>query len=397
MAAWNAAFIIAGLLLIALVGEMYQRLTNPFTEEIEPYQFVDRVGIIRRSNTEMRANFDVDKWNVSRVNSLGFLDSEPVSAERAADSCHIAFIGDSFVDAREVAIADKFHRQLEDMAARELPHLDITTQAYGIINTGQINQITFYDEYARHMTPNVVALVFYINDFSNNSTPLQSIILGMDPDRMPYMSAQRDERGALKLRPPDPNYLSFNFPTQPPSQEDGAWDRFVGVSRAAEWLDTKGQTLADNGGRPLEAWAAMIAERPCCALLDGWQPADGHTLYRQFMEERLHPVLEEALEYTAFAIEQFKRRADRDGAKLIILAATDEMGTQGDPQFDRLIDISETYGIPVISQYNYIANQGYDYSIARWRSDVHWSVTGHRWMAEAFFEWLQENLHVCDD
>jgi len=71
-----------------------------------------------------------------------------------------------------VAIADKFHVRLEKMAARELPHLGITTQAYGIANTGQINQLPFYDEYARHLTPKLVVLVFYRNDFGNNLTAL---------------------------------------------------------------------------------------------------------------------------------------------------------------------------------------------------------------------------------
>ena len=53
--------------------------------------------------------------------------------ERAAASCHIAMIGDSYVEARQVPIADKFHVRLEELAARELRHLDITTSAFGIM------------------------------------------------------------------------------------------------------------------------------------------------------------------------------------------------------------------------------------------------------------------------
>ena len=85
MAAWNATFIISGLLLIALAGEVYLRLVNPFIESSLPFQFVDRVGLIRKPNAEMRhANWDDDNFVVSRTNSLGFLDREPVGAERAA-------------------------------------------------------------------------------------------------------------------------------------------------------------------------------------------------------------------------------------------------------------------------------------------------------------------------
>ena len=52
--------------------------------------------------------------------------------ERAAASCHITMIGDSYVEALQVPIADKFHVRLEDLAARELRHLDVTTSAFGV-------------------------------------------------------------------------------------------------------------------------------------------------------------------------------------------------------------------------------------------------------------------------
>ena len=383
-------FIIAGLLLIALAGEMYFRLTKPFIETSIPYQFVDGVGLIREPNAELRyTNWQDDNFVVSHTNSLGFLDREPISAERAAEGCHIAFIGDSFVEAMEVPIADKFHAQLEEMAARELPRLNIATQAYGIQRTGQINQLPFYDEYARRLKPKVVVLVFFINDFFNNSTALQAVKYGLDPDRMPYMSAQRDEQGTLKLRPPDPEYERFLLPRLPKIWRDRAWDRLTGISYFAKWMDTK--NLWRYGSyRQLRAWRDMLAERPCCASLT--------KVYQdtQFKEESLPPALEEALEYTAFGIEQFKRRADLDGANLLIMTATATMGTRGDPQFDRLSAIAEARGIPVISDYAYNVRQGRDPWEGVLRHDIHWNATGHQWVAEAFLEWLKENQDVCD-
>ena len=398
MAAWNAAFIISGLLLIALIGEAYFRLTRPFIGGSHPSHFVDGVGSIREPNAEMRhADWSEDNFVASRVNSQGFLDREPLSAKRAAEGCHIAFIGDSFVEAKETLIADKFHAQLEEMAARELPHLKITTQAYGIGDTGQINQLPFYDEYARHLSPKLVILVFYINDFTNNSVALQSVMNGLDPDRMPFMSVRRDERGALKLRPPDPEFRRFRLPQLPDPWYNRAWKRLVKVSYFAKWLRTKDLIPVYYQSRPIAARADMIATRPCCSsLLDGWQPANGRNLDTWFTEEHLPPVFEEAVEYTAFGIEQFKRRADRDGAALAILSATQDMGTRGDPQFDRLSAIAEARDIPVISQYDYIVSQGHDYKNGRWRFDEHWNPTGHQWAAEAVLEWLTENQDVCD-
>ena len=412
MAAWNVAFIIAGLLLITLVGEIYLRLVNPFIEDRYPTHFVDDVGLIYEPNAETRyANWDDDIFVASRANSLGFLDREPVSAERAAKGCHIAFIGDSFVEAIQVPIADKFHVRLEEMSARELPHLGVTTQAYGIHGTGQINQLPLYDEYARRLKPKLLVLVFFLNDFVNNSVALQSLAYGADPDRMPFMSAQRDASGAMKLRPPDPEYKRFLRSGLPKSWYGGAWERLVQVSYSAKWLEIKRKevkrivkSLLARIGAPvgpdslIVAWANMIAERPCCSLLlDGWQPTRWAHIQVGFpvMAERLPPVWEEALEYTAFGVEQFKLRADRDGAQLAILAVHSYMGTQGDPQFDRLSAIAETYDIPVISQYDYMVSQEYEAEDAVLGFDYHWSPTGHQWAAEAVMEWLNANQDVC--
>ena len=384
MAAWNALLIVSGVLLIALVGEAYFRLTKPFmlTERSIPYHFVDGVGLIREPNAELRyVHSKAGIWVSSRVNSQGFLDREPVSAERAADGCHITFIGDSFVEAKEVSIADKFHVRLEEMATRELPHLDITTQAYGMSNTGQIHQLPFYDEYARRLNPKLVALVFFSNDFIDGSTALYAIANGLDPDKMPYTSAQRDEHGALKLRPPDPEFRRFMIPKRIKSSYGRAWDRLIQVSYFAKWLDTKNLIQMDLQPIPTEEYEAieaMIAQRPCCAWALG--------------EDRYG----DAMAYAAFGIEQFKRRADRDGAHLIILAATRYVGKRGDPQFDRLSAIAEPLGIPLISQYDYMVKQGHNVRDSRWRHDGHWNANGHQWAAEAVLEWLKANQDVCD-
>lgn len=415
MAAWNALFIISGLLLIALVGEVYFRLTRPFTENSIPVQFIDGVGLIRKPNTEARYGRWVDDlFVVSRINSLGFIDREPVSPERAAAGCHIAFIGDSFVEAREVPIADKFHVRLEEMAARDLPHLDITTQAYGTSSTGQINQLPFYEERARHLSPKLVVLVFYINDFFESSTTLMSVVRGIDPDKMPHMTAQIDAHGDIKLRPPDPEFWRFMLPRLPKPWYARAWKRMVRVSYFAKWLDTKELMRLDGTVNLFNfiripaaehdsqrvGWAAMVAERrPCCtSLLVGWKPIPNvlQQLADMFSEERLLPAFEEDLEYTAFGVEQFKQRTDRDGAALVILAASDAMGTRGDPQFERMNAIAEAHSIPVISQYDYVVSQGHNYRDGRWDSDAHWNPTGHQWAAESVMEWLKENQDVCD-
>ena len=391
-------------------------MANPFIAHSIPFQFVDEVGLIREPNAELRyANWDDDAFLVSRDNSQGFPDREPLKPQPAPDECRIVFIGDSYVAAREVPIADKFHVRLEEMAARHLPHLRIATQAYGIRATGQINQLPLYDEYARHLNPKLVILAFYLNDFGDNLPALQSLMQGSDPDRLPYMSAYKDANGDLKLRPPNPEYWRFSLPKPPKTWRKSAWEKLARASYFAKWLDTKNltgwalagiaairpQTDAPAAPEPhIIARANILASRPCYStLLDDWQvPISRNSLSTglPFKENRLPPIFQDALQYTAFGIDQFKQRADRDDVALAILAATRDMGTRGDPQFDRLTAIAQPRAIPIISDYDYIVKQGYHPDAALWRHDSHWNANGHQWAAEAILEWLKANQHVCD-
>ena len=196
---WNAVLLVAGLVLIGLAGEAWLRSTVPFRTSHRPTVFVPGVGILLRPDTEIRWTNGLDFWTVSRTNSLGFLDREPPSPERAMESCRIAVIGDSFVEARQVHIPEKFHIRLEELAARELSHLDVTTSAFGRSGTGQINQLAFYDEYARHLHPKLVVLVLVPNDYIDNFPLWKAIQTGLDPEHLPYVSAARAEDGSFRV------------------------------------------------------------------------------------------------------------------------------------------------------------------------------------------------------
>ena len=207
MAGWNALLLMVGLVLMALVSEVWLRLTTPFVEPDFPTRFVPNVGSLGKPNAEVRAtNNRGEFWTVSQTNSLGFLDREPITLERAAASCHITMIGDSFVDARQAPIADKFHVRLEALAARELSHLDITTSAFGMSSTGQINQLPFYDEYVRYYAPQARGACRLCQRFFGQFYVWRGWYRGLDADRRLFVSAKRDEDGKIRLRPPHPDY-----------------------------------------------------------------------------------------------------------------------------------------------------------------------------------------------
>ena len=354
--------------MVAGVGEIWGRYTMPFLRPSVPMEFVPKVGRLLKPNAEIRWTNNLDFWTVSRTNSLGFLDREPPSPERAAASCHISVIGDSFVEAKEVSIADKFHVLLEASAVRQLSHLNITTSAFGRGGTGQIEQLPYYDTFVRSLSPKKIVLVFVHNDFREN-------LFAHDGITPPLQEMST----AFKTVPPHRSGL--------PSVSARPYKNWL-IQRLyfRRWLQAKYQALSgpsiqDN----LRALAELPTRRP---------PTWAHLMKDRASKKRL-PAFQEAVDVTAFALDQFKDCIERDGGSLVILS-THTMGTRGSVLFDVLSALAEARGIPVIDQYDYILRQGGKIEEAHWAHDQHWNPTGHRWAAEALLEYLQQHLEVCD-
>lgn len=368
---WNVAGLVAGLLLIGLVGETWIRLTTPFMMTANTSAFVPGVGPLREPGSRLRYTDRRDFWTVSRANRWGFVDRGPPPPRRAAESCHVALIGDSFVEALQVPMADKVQVVLELLARQNAPLLDVTLSAFGMGGTGQINQLPFYDAYARRLRPKLVVLVVFNNDFRNNVAD-QMALLGNDPDRLPWLSAAHAD-GAFKLLPPAADYrrgyISLGLAEEPLTYVFRAVHR---RSWLVEWVW--------RGSNPF----AMLYNRKVQAKVAAF-----------LRQRRGHGNLDDAQDdIMGFALEQWKTRTDRDGARLLVLA-TSHLGGAGGGHFERLRAIAEPRGIALVDQHEYIVRQGGDPSDAHWPHDVHWNRAGHRWAAEALLEWLLQNQQIC--
>ena len=119
------------------------------------------------------------------------------------------------------------------------------------------------------------------------------------------------------------------------------------------------------------------------------------SFFALFQEGTDSPFYEEALAFTAFGLDQFKERAVRDGAALVILA-THGMHRFGGGTFARMSEMAAERGIPVIDQGDYIHRQGGGIEAANFAHDGHWNATGHRWAAQALLEYLKRNQDVCE-
>ena len=367
MVGWNVLFLSLGAALIFIDWEAWFHMRAPFTEVRLPTRFVPGVGLLNEPGAEVRWTRRDEFWVAQRANRWGFLDREPLPPDQAAQTCHIAIIGDSFVAAREVPIADKFHVRLEELAARALPRLNISTSAYGRANTGQINQLPFYAEYARLLRPKLVVLVFVKNDFGDNHSLLAGIIKGWDPDRSPYVVAEKTAAGALTLRPPDP-----------------AW-RMLPIScgllkEGVCWLKYDQQ---------VRLRAELLAQRPRYQSV--LEPYLNSPKLHKLLQDPTLPLFGEAIEFTAFALDEFQRRVVDDRASLWLLLTSTVRG----PLRVVVEDLAEARGIPVVSMRDYLVRQGRKAKDGRFPYDSHWTPTGHQWVAETLLERLRQRPEVC--
>ena len=359
---WNLLILFVLLAFAAGGAEVYLRLTVPFRESVLPVRVEPGVGVIRPPYAEVRYTNGRDFWQVSRANSLGFLDREPPSAERAAASCHVTFIGDSFVEGREVPLDDRVHVRLEELAAREAPGLDVTTSAFSFRGTGQINQLAFYDAFARRLSPDLVVLVAYHNDFTDNSLALSSLVRGHDPDHPPWLYAVRGADGGMAFVPPAASLDELrahglpSVPEKPATAGERLERTLRDQSYFADWVWTRatGRRYQDlsawNGDRTARrrARSDAISGHPRHGdFAEGWNPVSEFLFTPAYLlDENPPPVFRDALDVTVFALRQFRERAERDGAGLIILATHDLKG-EGAPWFDLLLElVARSGGIP---------------------------------------------------
>ena len=204
LVAYNLAGVLLGLTAVLVGGETWRRLTVPFAHSATQSEFVAGVGVMLKPHAEVRHTNQRDYWVAQHANRLGFLDRDPQQVGAATAGCHVAVIGDSFVEGREVAIDDKLQVQLQALAAERLPGLDVVATGFGRWATGQIAQLAIFDKYVHALRPKLVVLVFHSNDFQDNFARLRALNMHVPMDQMPFVVAAPRERGGggyLSLRP----------------------------------------------------------------------------------------------------------------------------------------------------------------------------------------------------
>jgi len=131
---------------------------------------------------------------LTTVNSLGFPDAEHTPS-KPAGVLRIAFLGDSFVEAAQVNMQDRFDKLIERSFREQ--GLDVETLNFGVGGFGTDQEYLTYHAFARNFSPDVVVLFFVGNDLRNNIEALEQ-----SPNK-PYFTI---EEGVLSYRPPRFSY-----------------------------------------------------------------------------------------------------------------------------------------------------------------------------------------------
>ena len=403
--AWNALLALTGILLVAVAGEIYLRVKLPFAAVSKPRHFVKDVGYLYEPNAEVRATNLSEFWTITRVNSLGFLDREPLSPQRAAESCHIAVIGDSFVLASEVPIEAKFHVRLEHEARRKLPNLDVTTSAFGVDASGPVNQLPLYEHYVRPLKPKLLVLSMAFNDFKDSSSLLRYWDYQFRFNGLPMAHAVRSAAGEIQLKSPVPNLAG--------SGNRSAVLEFFSKSFLGEILirNSEGVYRKTINGLKAVVLGKSAVEREertrclCCPRTSGDEyskPSKPHDFRAHLFSDNLYGPCKDIFDFLGFALDSFQTMAQQDGASLVILA-TDTLWTY--PKFRKAPEqryhilvrqLAEARGIPVVDHYDYIIRQGGRSEDGTLPLDRHWNAQGHQWAAEALLEYLERNQSICD-
>ena len=359
---WNLLFILVGLLLVGSVGEVYFRVSMPFAYGFQSVQFVDDVGVLYEPNSSIGKTNLLDLWTISQSNSLGFPDREPIDSAHAAEGCHITVIGDSFVAGVGVPLSDRLQVSLEEIALSAAPDLDVTTSAFGFSGTAQANQLAFYDEYARGLFPKLIVLVFVENDLYGNFGKGLAALRRWDADHQPYNYAYRAMDGTVELGAADPDW-HLHRPA------------ISHMRRGVDFLLSKSY------------FATWVHKNGAYRFIDRMFPLNPVVL----------PSDPNISDYTVFALRQFKQRADRDGASLVLLADFSSESTYNIlPDIYQVVsEIATPMNIPIVSVSDHVFRNRYDVQDMRLSSDVHWSSLGHLWAAEALFEFLKANRDIC--
>lgn len=386
----SALIVVLTVIVSLAAAEAFLRVKLPFVTPQWPSRFDPTIGFVFEPGAEVRWTNGVDFWQSTVVNADGMLDRK-MPGPKAAGTCRVLFVGDSFVEAAQVPIDDKVQVVIEKMARARDGLPPIEAAGVGFSGTGQASQLALYEKIGRKFAPDIVVLVVVSNDFSDNSAILSGLLNGWDPRRPPReFFVPGDGPDGFVRQKIDPAWREAGMPTG--IVPDGSID--ASLARLSYlYVFVRGHLRAQFPSlfpnRSAEAIAARTAWARGIDLYakaeQGWNLAEYPRADATFTRpDPLPPVFEEALGATRAAFAEFKRLGDADKFQLLALGSHSLYPPS--PFVDRLRSILSDLGIPYADQTEHFRKAGGTAAQAQFARDGHWNAQGHRWAAEAVLE-----------
>jgi lysophospholipase L1-like esterase len=351
---------------IAGGAELYFRINGMFPAAHTAWstKFEPGVGFLHEPGKEVRWTNGLDFWIKQPANSLGFLDWEP-AIPKPKGIYRILLVGDSMVEAAQVPLEQKLQAVLVELLRKKMPSRKVDVVALGYSGSGQSNQLAYYERFKKDLEPDLVVLLFVGNDFSNNSPLLEAVRQGWDPEHPPWLFHRRNPDGSCSRIPISSEWERYRLPGGTPEV------------RAAQFQQLSPEYRAK---------------------LDGWDTSNGKAALLDFVFHEpgeIPPAFEEAVELTKCAFAEWQRETAADGLPLIVVAHEQVTApwqkTRG--QVARLRAILEELRIPLLDLYPINVKRG-DMTELRFKHDGHWTALGHRWAAEAIFDFLNSGGYL---
>jgi len=317
------------------------------------------------------------------INSLGERDVER-QLDKPAGTFRVLALGDSFIEAYSVALAESVTQRLEKRLSGPACPIEVLNAGTGGYSTDQ--EYLYYTERGSRYHPDVVILFLYYNDIVPNTWDVYwgtaKPLLGVEDGRLVVLH--------VPMTPPPP--------PDPAAAEDPE-GRSIPGSAAVYWLRER---LARGAPGAFNALAGLGL----------WKPIGGEAVedsFRVYKVRRHDPGIEKAWDVTHAILEELSRRVTADGARFAVAYVPSRMEVSDrdweltrlrfglndtwDRGFvlERVREIGASVGFPVIDLTPELraAEKGL-LAETYFRFDGHWNARGHEAAARAVAAFLED-------
>jgi lysophospholipase L1-like esterase len=397
--------VLAGLLLGLGIAEGLIRRLAPHPRHPSLVVPDENTGFRLRPGARGRATNRYGEYDTEmRINAEGFRDRDHPLAKRA-DTCRIAFLGDSFTCGEQVEERQTFVRRVEEILNARGgdcgPSPAVECLNFGIGGYDTQQEVLCYEAYVRKYHPDIVVLAMYPhNDLTGNLFYKYERDFGR-----PYF---RMENGALQKITADPARLEENR-RKSERIERVRWYHHLHLYNAQkaffhDWRQAR-QRRKDLAAIP-------PSDGPSSEKL--WSVV-GYRKYRYYTSE-LHPeYVGEVDAISWLLLRRLQEDVTRDKARLCVLLLPSEENLWPDRWSERvkLFPGMEGISMDFLRPYQSIpiflpeAAAGGDILDLRpalrqaekegpifFKRDFHYTERGHRAVAEAMAPWLASRLEV---